>query len=202
MRLDHVTYQGPAIDDPELLALLPAALADLLRQTNGFILHGGALHVRGACRQPSWHSLRDAWLGADAFHRLYAEVKPEDVPFGQNCLGDQLLLRGDEVLFLPGETGEVEPFDMTFEELIRGSVDNPGETVGLGPLEQFREESGNALQPGQLLATYPPLCTKEAEAGVRLAAVAAEDRRAFLAKFAAFIRDLPEGGRFRIEATE
>ena len=48
------------MDDATLLRVLPAQLADVLRQVNGFILHGGAFHLRGACSGPLWHSLRAA----------------------------------------------------------------------------------------------------------------------------------------------
>src|SRR5271166_4833360 len=97
MRLEHVTYRGPAIDDRAILAKLPRALTELLEQTNGFIQFHGGLHVRGACRQPDWHSLRAAWESEHAFHQLYPEVDPEDIPFAEDALGDQFLLRDGEV---------------------------------------------------------------------------------------------------------
>ena len=46
VRLDGVTWNGPEIDDRDLLRELPEALKDLLGWQNGFVLHGGALHVR------------------------------------------------------------------------------------------------------------------------------------------------------------
>src|SRR3954470_21513558 len=63
MRLEDVTFVGPPIDDPEVLGLLPPELAGLLAGQNGFVQFRGGLHVRGACRGPAWHSLREAWLG-------------------------------------------------------------------------------------------------------------------------------------------
>src|SRR5688500_691944 len=106
MQLEHVTFTGPPIDDEEILARLPASLAGILRQLTGFIQNHDGLHVRGACREPAWHSLRDAWLGEQAFHRLYPDVRPDDVPFAEDCLGDQFLLREGRVWRLYGETGE------------------------------------------------------------------------------------------------
>lgn len=50
MELDGITWQGsPPAEEPELSAL-PSPLAGLLRQLNGFVLRGGALHVRGTSR--------------------------------------------------------------------------------------------------------------------------------------------------------
>src|SRR5687767_14998925 len=46
MRLEHLDFTGPAIDDPEILGNLPKALAALLEETNGFVQYGGGLHVR------------------------------------------------------------------------------------------------------------------------------------------------------------
>ena len=60
MNLDHVAFFGPPIDDEELFSQLPGNLSDLLRQINGFIQFQGGLHVRGLCRAPIWHSLRNA----------------------------------------------------------------------------------------------------------------------------------------------
>ena len=113
MELDHVTFVGPPIDDHEILAKIPANLAGLLQQLNGFIQFHGGLHVRGACRQPSWHSLRDAWVGVHAFHSLYPTVHPEDVPFTEDCLGDQFLLRDERVHRLAAETGELQALNLS-----------------------------------------------------------------------------------------
>lgn len=201
MKLNQLNYSGPTIDDPEVMAMLPKSLAELLQQVNGFIQYHGGLHVRGACLEPAWHSLRDAWLGANAFHRLYANVKPDDVPFAEDCLGDQFLLRGSEVWQLYGETGEVESLEESFDEFMQNAEDDPGEHLGLHPLLQFQRDGGH-LEPGQLLSAYPPFCTEEAEDGVTVSAVSTDERRRFLAEFAAKFRDLPDGGQVDISVTE
>jgi hypothetical protein len=198
MDLHHLNYTGPAIDDPDLLEQLPKGLADLLRQTNGFIQYHGGLHVRGICKEPTWHSLREAWLGPNAFHRLYPEVRKDDIPFAEDYLGDQFFLRGGAVWRLYGETGEMEDLEMSFKEFMDSVEDDPGEHLGLHNLLRFQREGGH-LQPGQLLSAYPPFCTEEAEDGQSLAAVPTEERHRFLAEFAAKIRDLPDGGKLDIE---
>ena len=63
VRMSGITYQGPREHDDELLARLPGPLRSLLTQINGFILMGGALHVRGACKLPAWHALEEVWTG-------------------------------------------------------------------------------------------------------------------------------------------
>ena len=81
MDIPGITWKGESIEDVEILRELPADLVRVLSETNGFILHEGALHVRGACLTPDWHSLRAAWRGAKAFHILYEDVRPSDIPF-------------------------------------------------------------------------------------------------------------------------
>jgi hypothetical protein len=194
MELDHVTFVGPPIDDHEILAKIPANLAGLLQQLNGFIQFHGGLHVRGACRQPSWHSLRDAWVGVHAFHSLYPAVHPEDVPFAEDCLGDQFLLCDERVHRLAAETGELQALNWSLAEFFHAVQADPIEFLSLEPLLQFQRDGGE-LEPGQLLAAYPPFCTEQAADGVHLAVISADEHRRFLADFAAQIRDVPEGGK-------
>jgi hypothetical protein len=81
MNIPGITWQGESIEDVEILRALPADLVRLLSHRNGFIVHDGAVHVRGACLTPDWHSLRVAWRGPKSFSVLYPEVKPSDIPF-------------------------------------------------------------------------------------------------------------------------
>jgi hypothetical protein len=200
MKLEHVTFAGPLLDDGELIARLPADLAALLRQINGFIQFHGGLHVRGACLHPAWHSLRDAWESEAAFHRLYPAVRAEDIPFAEDCLGDQFLLRDGRVWRLMAETGEIEPLEVGLDGFFRAVEADPVEFLSLQPLLQFQQDGGR-LEPGQLLSAAPPFCTEQPAEGVSLRAIPAGDRRRFLAGFAAQIWDVPDGGaiEFRVE---
>src|SRR6187431_3048699 len=127
MELKHLTYSGPPIDDEPLLARIPACLAEYLREMNGFIAFHGGLHVRGACLRPAWHSLRDAWAGASAFHRLYPNVRRRDVPFAEDCMGDQFLLRSGRVYKVSAETGAVEPLNVGLGEFFEAVTADPVE---------------------------------------------------------------------------
>lgn len=201
MKLDHITYTGPAIDDEATLARLPRPLADHLTQINGYIQFHGGLHVRGACLAPAWHSLRDAWEGETAFHQLYPDVKPSDVPFAEDCLGDQFLLRGGQVWRLFAETGELESLEVNFKEFLQEVAKDAVEFLGFHPLMEY-EKDGGQLKPGQLLAAYPPFCTEEAEDGVTVSAVPTDERRRFLADFAAKVNDLPDDGQIDVNVKD
>jgi hypothetical protein len=185
-------YVGPPIDDPEMLERLPTEYRDLLARANGYVAYYGGLHVRGACHTPEWHSLRAAWDGERALHRLWPTVLPEDIPFAQDALGDQFVLRGGHVHRLAAETGELESLGVDLVGFDAAVHADPVEYLNLAPLEAFRAEGG-VLQPGQLLSVYPPYCVDNADAGRSFRAIAAADRLGFLASLAAQLRDLPDG---------
>lgn len=192
MEFPGITYSGPAIDDQELLAELPPALAALLQRVNGFVAYRGGLHLRGVCAEPAWHSLRAAWRGPASFAARYPKLVPSDLPFAQDPLGDQFVLRDGLVMFLRTEFGALQPLGLTLEEFFERVLADPIATLELHPLMQFEGE-GERLQPGQLLSTYPPVCTEEARDGVLLRATSIPDRLGSLAVMAAQLADVPEG---------
>jgi hypothetical protein len=189
-----VTYVGPEADDREVLERVPDDLRRFLEQTNGLVAFDGGLHIRGAAREPLWHSLRHVWTGGLALHERYEAVRADDVPFAQDAVGDQWLLRDGQVVRLAAETGDVELLGQSFGEFLEAVSVAPTDTLGLHPLMQFQAEGGT-LAPGQLLSVYPPFCTKQSADGVSLAAVPAAERLEFLADLA---RHLPADGPFRL----
>ncbi len=196
MNLPPLTYEGPPIDDPELLARLPDDLRRVLERRNGFVLFGGGFHLRGVCREPRWHSLGEAWSGSLAISRLFPAVDLEDVPFAQDCLGDQYLLRDGRVWLLRAETGSIETLVHDLSSLLDAIERAPVETLLLEPLLTFEAEGGR-LQPGQLLSAYPPFCMKESGADVSLRAISCTDRLRFLADLAAQLAQVPDGTKIK-----
>jgi len=160
MNIPGITWRGESIDDVELLRELPSALIRVLIETNGFILHEGALHVRGASLTPDWHSLRAAWRGPSAFHTLYASVQVTDIPFAQDQVGDQFLIRDGRVLRLSSETAEVEALADSLEDFFSGLTKDIERFLNVG--------LGHTMQPGQLLLAYPPFVFRESRAGASL----------------------------------
>lgn len=190
MKVCGITWHGGEPDDWGLLDGLPSCLAGILKATNGFILHGGALHVRGAVLVPEWHSIRAAWQGPNAFHALYKSVLADDIPFAQDQFGDQFLYRNGRVFRLESETGDLEALAESLEEFFtRANEDIEGFlNVGLD----------HALQPGQLLLAYPPFVFRESAVGSSLKAVSAEEVILFHAELARQLQDVPEGGRIQL----
>jgi hypothetical protein len=195
--LSTASFVGPPPDDNLVLAMLPRDYTVFLQSINGCVVFDGGLHIRGASDKPDWHSLQRAWLGEDRLSEIYSEVNADDVPFAQDCLGDQFLLRSESVLRLHGETGEVEDLAIGWREFFAAAAANPNEFLSLQLLERFRSDGGS-LEPGQLINVYPPLCTAESASGVSLKAIRAPQRIRFLADFAAQIGGLSDGSKIRI----
>jgi hypothetical protein len=186
------TYVGSEITDAEILDKVPEVYRRLLNQANGFILFDGGLHVRGAVLAPEWHSLRKVWLGDFTLYKLFPAIGESDVPFAQDCLGGQFLLRGDTVHKLDAEIGEIESLRMDLETFLNRAQENPVEFLSLQSLLQFMSEDGE-LKPGQLLSVYPPFITKESANGVSLKAISMFDRIGFLADFARQVANISKG---------
>jgi hypothetical protein len=194
MDIPDITWRGESVEDVEVLRELPTDLVHILSDMNGFILHEGALHVRGACLAPEWHSLRAAWHGPKAFHTLYDNVRPSDIPFAQDQVGDQFLIREGVVLRLSAETGEIGPLADSLQDFFsRVSSD----------IESFLNVGlGHRMQPGQLLHAYPPFCFQESGAGASLAPLPASEVILFHADLARQIRDIPDGGQVEFKVTD
>ena len=188
----HTTYLGPPIDDAGIIGRLPSEYAAFLEHSNGVIAYSGGLHIRGACLDPAWHSIRAALDGPDAIPRLFASVTESDTPFAQEVCGDQFVLRGDIVHRLAAETGELQSLEATFGRFLEQVLADPVRVLGLEPLLGFLQQGGR-LEPGQLLSVYPPFWTTAASEGVTLTAVAVADRLEFLASFAARVAEVPAG---------
>ncbi len=197
----EVTWLGPRLDDPQLLRRLPNDLAKLLKSVNGFIQFGGALHVRGACQSPEWHSLHYVWESTDAFYRHYRTVKQTDVPFAQSALGDQYFIRDNDVYRLDTECDEIESLDMDLKTFLKEVQSDPIAFLNLEPLEEFWGDGGE-LEPGQLLSVMPPFVVSQPDTKYSYRAVSALDRLRFLADFAKQIRDLPDGATITIKLKE
>ncbi len=193
-------YQGPEIDDRELLDELPLDLREFLQAQNGFVLFGGGLHFRGACREPLWHSLRAAMEGPLAFHKLYEEIDETDIPFAEDCSGDQFLIRGGEVHQLAAEVGEIDPLEMGLTEFLEYAERDPVDALCMHPLEQF-QRNGERMSPGQLLLAYPPFCTGKSGASASLRAVSAAEVISYHAQLARQLVDMEGGEEFSFSAS-
>ncbi|GAB3225658.1 hypothetical protein GCM10027346_07110 [Hymenobacter seoulensis] len=192
-----ILYSGGELTDLVSFARLPSYLQAFLREQNGVVAYFGGLHIRGCVTEPTWHSLAEAWQGENAFWRTYDTVVETDIPFAQDCVGNQFLLRGDAVLFLDTETGELADLEVDFKHFLFGAEKFPLDALGMQPLRTF-QQGGGVLRPGELLSLHPPVCitttTKSSSKAVPAAA-----RLTWLADFYRQIKNLPDGQQVRLK---
>ncbi|MCA8916928.1 MAG: SMI1/KNR4 family protein [Planctomycetes bacterium] len=167
---------------------------------NGLILFGGALHMRGLVQIPVWHSLFEAWSGERALYCGYKSLTTMDIPFAQDCVGDQFLLRDGKVVRLYAETDEVEPLELDLDTFFSLAVEDPDGFLSVEPLRQLQAQGGE-IEPGELVSVFPPYVLKH-DAEYSFRAVSVADRLSFLADLARQIRELPDGQEVRIRLTE
>ena len=173
--LNKYEYIGPEMDDFDTFSKLPDDYQQILREKNGYIRFSGALHIRGCCNSPLWHSLQNCWTGELSLARFYPAIQDEDIPFAQNALGDQFILRNNIVHYMYGETGGLLCLNMEINEFLMKVEDDPLNYLNCWEIEMFLA-NGNQLKPGELLHAYPPLCTDQAANGISLTAVPMEQQ--------------------------
>ncbi len=198
MTLQGVTYQGPRLKTPAPLEGLPDALFEILWQVNGFVAYAGGLHVRGMVEEPDWHSLEHYRSGEMALHKLFRGITDRDIPFGQDFLGNQFVLREDEVWKLRGDTGQVRPLGVDLPHFLDEARKDPVEYLELHLLARFSEQIG-MLEPGQLVHTIPPLCMTREQNKLALKAAPAANTISFLANLARQIENVPEGAEVNLK---
>ena len=129
-------------------------------------------------------------------HRLYPSVRRSDVPFAQDCFGDQFLFRDLQIWQLDAETGEVRNLELTMKELFAALATRPVEFLGLQPLVSFQTQ-GHTLAPDQGLLCWPPLATREAENGLTVQALPKFQQLTFLSDVAQQLAQAKPGETLR-----
>lgn len=197
---EYISWSLPPANARDLSAIPDAQLLEYFTRHNGLILCGGALHVRGLVPSPSWHALFDVWTGLDALHRSFHSVQEADIPFAQDCVGDQFLLRDGEVLRLSAEIDDTEPLGLDLDSFFTLAIEDTDEFLSVGPLRQLQAQGGE-LKPGQLVSVMPPYVVKH-DGEYSFRAIPATDRLSFLVELASQIRHLPDGQKVRFGISE
>lgn len=148
-------YVGGEVDDESTLASLPDELRSFYQDVNGIIAFQGGLHIRGCVVNPHWHSLGEAWHGNQALYKIFPVLRESDIPFAQDCLGDQFVLRLGTVWHLMAESGEIEDLELELFDFLEEAIKEPIDFLSLEPLLVFLEED-QILEPGYLLRPDPP----------------------------------------------
>ncbi|RTQ52126.1 SMI1/KNR4 family protein [Hymenobacter gummosus] len=195
--MQDITYIGEPVSDSATFKLLPFDMQAFMLQNNGIIAYFGGIHIRGCCHEPAWHSLKEAWQGENAFWKTYRNMKHSDLPFGQDAVGNQFFLRRGQVWFMDAETGEIQNLNVDFRTFIVGVERFPNQALDLSAVSSFME-FGALLQPGELLAVYPPNCVKTDEDQFNLTRMPTDVRLASLANLYEQIIRLKPGQKIRL----
>lgn len=192
MQFEGVIWQNNAIADNYILKQLPLSLQEFYEEINGVVAYEGGLQIRACSKKPKWNSLYEYWKGDRALYKQYDKMNETDIPFAQDCLGDQYFLRKNEVFLLNAENGEIDNLEMDFWEFIDECVNDPEDFLDMEPLLDFLEE-GDSLAPGELLHIFPPFSLEESEEGVTLMKLPVEDRLQFLFDLHNQLKNLKDG---------
>ena len=195
MEFRSILYKGGQIEDFDTYKRLPKELQKFLKQINGIVAFSGGLYIYGCFKEPKWLSIGEIW---NELHLKYEAISESDIPFAMDCLGDQYLLRMGTVVYLNGETGEVEGLGLSFNDFIKEALSDPVEFLSLHPLLQFHNE-GNELKAGQLLNVYPPFCMKtDEDQAYSFKAVSVAEQQVYLSHLYSEIKNLNEGENITI----
>ncbi len=156
MEFKGVTYRGDLPIDEDLALRIPQDLLDFYRDTNGLIAYNGGLQIRACTNSDHWNSLGRYWTGERALSRCYPNLLTSDIPFGQDCVGDQFFIREDGVWLLSTETGEVIDMEATLFEFFENCIEDPVEYLAMEPLVHHLDMEGT-LSPGMLVHVVPGL---------------------------------------------
>lgn len=195
MKLKDITWEAGGSTDGVLLTFLPDELRELIEPTGGFIIHHGAIHFRGCTFEPEWNALRPIYHGEQSLKTLYPAVDVDDIPFAQDQVGDQYLLRDVEVMHLNAETGEISRFAKCLAEFIDGIQED---------IEDYLNVSlHRRLEPGMALQASPPFCVKESGEGcASLRPVPVLELLQFHADFAQQITNIPDDELIQIQIVD
>ena len=127
MEFKGITYVGEEVSDKETLEALPAELKSFYEEINGLVAYQGGLHIRGCVVTPEWHSLAHVWKGEHALWKIFSDLNESDIPFAQDCMGDQFVLRLGTVWLLSMDTGELDDLEIEFYDFLEDAIEDPVE---------------------------------------------------------------------------
>lgn len=156
MEFKGVTFRCEEAVDRSLFERLPEDLQDFYENVNGLIAYNGGLHIRSCTDTTEWHSLGLYWNGEEALSKTYTNLLESDIPFAQDCVGDQYFLREDGIWLLSAETGEVMDMEVDLDEFLENAIEDPVEYLAMEPLVHLLDRDGE-LSLGELIHVVPGL---------------------------------------------
>lgn len=186
-----ITYLGSEIDDLDTYNLLPDYLKDFYLNNNGLIAYNGGLHIRGCANFPEWHSLKEYWFGKMKLSHLFSTININDIPFAQDCFGDQYIIRNNKLGRVLAEIDEFQDLKIVFCEFLHQVTSNVYEFLAIENISQFN------LKPNQLINAFPPFCMDIKQRILK--PIDLTKRITFLSEFSKQIKNLPDGTNIQFD---
>jgi hypothetical protein len=190
--LQNTTYMGQEIDDTECFSRVPDYLKEFFIHQNGFIAFEGGFHICGCVLNPKWHSLGCFWYGELKLSNLFDSILPNDIPIGQDCFGDQYLIRENKIIKLLAESGDILFIGIGFNDFLKILLADPKGFLNIENIGHFK------MKPGQLLSVFPPFCINS-KSEISIKPIDLVDRILFLSYLSKQIKKFPDGTNLEIE---
>jgi len=156
-------------------------------------LYSGGLQIRSEETDNFFYKIDTFSKGELALHKLYSAVRESDVPIAQDCFGDQFLIRNGKVIKLLAESGDLEEYELTWDQFL--------EWVAQDPIENLDLPENLELEKGKLLFAYPPFCTEQG-GSASIKPIDGKELILFHADFAKQIEQVSDGQQIKIVIKE
>lgn len=172
---------------------LPTEFNSFSHFKEGAWLYKGGLQVRGVDPSHEILDLHKYWQGDSSINDQYDILLDADIPFAQDCFGDQFIYREGEILLLSAECGELEH--------ISESLSSFFSWVKSDPYTNLNITDDLEVSIGELLFAWPPYCTEQGD-NATIKATPAHEVIALHADLAKKIGGLPDGGSLSINVVD
>lgn len=175
---------------------LLSKLADMLRQSNGFAMWGGAFVVLPSGDDAVLPSIETFNKGE--WKKAYPQDVEQTTFFAVDAFGFPFGVSQDAVVQLDPETGSLSPVAATLGELLEKVRSEPKNTIGLLAFEKWRQ-AGRELRLGQRLAPKIPFVMGGGKEIDDFYAADILERAAFNSHVYEQIKDLPDGATVELK---
>ena len=122
---------------------------------------------------------------------LFSTININDIPFAQDCFGDQYIIRNNKLGRVLAEIDEFQDLKIDFYEFLHQVTSNVYEFLAIENISQFN------LQPNQLINAFPPFCMDIKQRILK--PIDLTERITFLSEFSKQIKNLPDGTNIQFD---
>ena len=167
--------------------LLSNQIKKFINSLSDLYMYNGGLQFRNI------ENIIKLMRGQKAFYMHYNEILKTDIPFAQDYFGDQFFLRGNDVIKLYAETGDIEEYELDINSWFAKVEQNPEEVLNID-LEW-------SIEKGKLFLAYPPFCFKESS-NAKISKISEDEVIDFHIDLHKKVKGIGDGETLKIELVE